>query len=311
MAIAPQSAPSAAVQRAGNRRALPLRLRDGTVVWVCARGGDGGVLADRDERAAIVAMDAAGVTVGRAAYARVYGPRATLEIEVDDGYWHRGLPELLLAGLCLRAARFGVSVLLARVCAADLRLIALLRWQFAARETRDGAHVDIELPARIVRSGWTTDPDWLSSPMASLPLAPRLASMTTSAPSSFAAGRVADVMHGPVITCGPETPIQLVAHLMADNHVHAVVVTGIELKAWGVVTALDVAAAAATDAIEDVARDVAATEPVVIDAETPLTEAARVMVEHQVNHLLVADAGGFPVGIVSTSDIAACFGATT
>lgn len=130
--------------------------------------------------------------------------------------------------------------------------------------------------------------------------------MSATAPT-FAATRVADVMHGPVITCGPETPIQLVAQTMADEQVHAVVVTGIELTAWGVVTALDIAAAAATNAIEDVARDVAATEPVTVQGDAPLSEAARVMVEHQVNHLLVEDAGGRPIGIVSTSDVARRF----
>jgi CBS domain-containing protein len=117
--------------------------------------------------------------------------------------------------------------------------------------------------------------------------------MTISA-STFAQARVSDVMQAPVITCGPETPIQLVARMMADEHVHAVVVTGIERTAWSVVTALDVATAAATDAVEDVARDVAATEPVTISADTPLSEAARVMVEHPVNHLLVADPDGRP-----------------
>lgn len=309
MEIAPLPASSAAVDRAFTRHDLPLHLRDGTVVWVRGSGGDAGALADGAERAVIVAVDAGGVTVGRTGYSRVYGPRATIEIEIDEGYWHRGLPELLVAGLCLRATRFGVSALLARVCAADLRQIALLRRQFAARETRDGAHVDIEVPAGIVRSGWTTDPDWLSSPMAHILAAPTLALITTSAPSSFAAGRVADVMHGPVITCGPETPIQVVADLMAHEHVHAIVVTGIELKAWGIVTALDIAAAAAANAVEDVARDVAATEPVVIDAGSSLPDAARVMLEHQVSHLLVTDADGRPAGIVSTSDIAACFGA--
>ncbi|MGH2941631.1 MAG: CBS domain-containing protein [Solirubrobacteraceae bacterium] len=132
--------------------------------------------------------------------------------------------------------------------------------------------------------------------------------MTTST-LTFAQARVADVMHGPVITCGPETPIQLVARTMADERVHAVVVTGIERTAWGVVTTLDVAAAAATDAIEHVAREVAATEPVTVSADMPLSEAARVMVEHQVNHLLVADTDGRPAGIVSTTDIARRFAA--
>lgn len=126
----------------------------------------------------------------------------------------------------------------------------------------------------------------------------------------FTAARVADVMHGPVVTCAPLTPIRAVARAMADAHVHAVVVTGIELTAWGVITALDIAAAAAEDATEAVARDVALHEPITVSAEAPLSEAARVMAERQVNHLVVSDAAGRPAGIVSTADVARCFGAS-
>jgi len=131
-------------------------------------------------------------------------------------------------------------------------------------------------------------------------------SMTTPA-STFTEALVADVMHGPVITCSPETPIQLVAQTMADEHVHAIVVTGIEGTAWGVLTALDIAAAAATEGTDYVAREVAATEPVTISVFMSLSEAARVMVEHQVNHVLVTDSGGRPVGVVSTGDVARHF----
>jgi CBS domain-containing protein len=121
----------------------------------------------------------------------------------------------------------------------------------------------------------------------------------------FDSAHVADVMHGPVLTCGPETPITAVARTMADKQVHAVVVTGIEGTAWGVVTTLDVAAAAAARPDEIVAREVAATEPVTVGTGTALSEAARVMVEHQVNHVLVVE-GGRPAGIVSTADVASC-----
>lgn len=133
--------------------------------------------------------------------------------------------------------------------------------------------------------------------------------MSTSA-TSFAQARVADVMHGPVLVCGPETPIQSVAQTMADEHVHAVVVTGIERTAWGVVTALDIAAAAVAGATKHVARDFAVAGPVTVSADALLPEAARVLVEHQVNHLLVADADGRPAGVVSTTDVVRRFAAT-
>jgi hypothetical protein len=119
----------------------PLALPDGTVVRLRLVG----VETPLDEGASIVASDAHGGVVGRVAYARVYGPRALVTIEVGDAHWHHGLPGALLARLCAAAARAGISTFLVRVPAADLRLLALLRGPFAARESRDGAIVDAEL----------------------------------------------------------------------------------------------------------------------------------------------------------------------
>jgi hypothetical protein len=67
-----------------------------------------------------------------------------LWIEVEDAFWHRGLPELLLTALCARATRLGIATFLMRVSASDLRLLALLRERFDARARRDGGHVDLE-----------------------------------------------------------------------------------------------------------------------------------------------------------------------
>jgi CBS domain-containing protein len=111
-------------------------------------------------------------------------------------------------------------------------------------------------------------------------------------------------MQSPVVTCGPQTPIHLVAQAMAAEQVHAVVVTGIERTAWAVVTALDLAAGAATDSVELVARDIAATAPVTTTADAPLPQAARTMAEHQVDHLPAVDADDRPAGIVLTIDMA-------
>ena len=149
MPIVQSSAPS---PPAPGARATPprraLRLGDGTRVWVQVAGLESGAMACVDERAEIVACDESGATVGRAAYARVYGPRAVLSLEIDDAYEDGGLVEHLLDELCRHGQRFGISVLLARVPASDVALLALLRERFAARETRDGRHVDVELHCR-------------------------------------------------------------------------------------------------------------------------------------------------------------------
>jgi CBS domain-containing protein len=282
-------------------------LRDGTPVSLWTTDRARGAATGADEHAAIFA--AAGArTVGRASYARLYGPRAEVTLEIDDDFWHRGLPELLLARLCAGAADAGISTFVIRARASDVLLLALLRERFAARGARDGAHVDLELStAAAARSGWATAPAARSAPIGASATVHRLKPKATTAPT-LAATRVADVMHSPVITCPPQTPIRAVAQTMADEHVHAVVVTGIELTPWGVVTALDIAAAAATGhTIALVARDVATTAAVTASVDMSLPDAARAMVEHQVNHLLVADADGRPAGIVSTSDIAGRF----
>jgi GNAT superfamily N-acetyltransferase len=126
-----------------------LRLRDGTAVSLRAFGRDRDAAALDDERAEIAAEDADGRTVGRVVYARVYGPRAEVALKVDDGFWHRGLPEALLERICARAACLGISTFLVRVRASDVRLLALLRHEFGARESRDGRHVDVEFSTAL------------------------------------------------------------------------------------------------------------------------------------------------------------------
>ena len=141
-----------------------LVLRGGLAVRLRESDRDGRPVGD--EFACLLAEDAAGLPVGRASYRRVYGPRAVLELHVGEELWHSGLPELLIASLCLHAARAGITTLLARVPARDMALLALLREEFAARETRDGAHVDVELStAGPAPSGWTTQREERSSPM--------------------------------------------------------------------------------------------------------------------------------------------------
>ena len=129
-----------------------LRLRDGTAVRLRTIGRDRDAAALGAERAEITAEDADGRTVGRVAYVRVYGPRAEVALMVDDRFWHRGLPQALLARMCARAARLGISTFLARVRASDVRLLALLRHEFSARDSPDGPHVDVEFSTAVSTS---------------------------------------------------------------------------------------------------------------------------------------------------------------
>jgi CBS domain-containing protein len=129
---------------------------------------------------------------------------------------------------------------------------------------------------------------------------------------AFEHGLVEDVMRRGIISCDPETDLTTVARLMATNHVHAVVVSGTETSTsgsehltWGLVTALDLVAAALPGVGTPDAGDLASTEILTVEADEPLERAAQLMVEHQLTHLIVVSAAR-PVGVVSTLDVAGC-----
>lgn len=123
---------------------------------------------------------------------------------------------------------------------------------------------------------------------------------------------VSEAMHPGVLTCPLETPLRDVARMMAAYRIHCVVVfggeeeTGVEGRLWGVVSDLDLVAAAATGEIEERSAGGTAVTPVVtIGPDDTLERAAQVMREHEVAHLVVADPRtGKPVGVLSTLDVA-------
>jgi predicted transcriptional regulator len=120
--------------------------------------------------------------------------------------------------------------------------------------------------------------------------------------------RVRDCMHPGVLTCAGDDSLQHVATIMAKHRVHAVVITGPNAaRLVGVVSDLDVVAGVAAGA-DLTARQAAATETLTISADEPLWAAAHLMSEHGVSHLLVVDsAGGYPLGVLSTLDIATVY----
>lgn len=124
---------------------------------------------------------------------------------------------------------------------------------------------------------------------------------------------VEDVMRHGIISCVPESDLTTVARTMASNHVHAVVVSGIEETSaggehlsWGIITALDLVGAALPGIGAPDAGALASTEVVTVQQDEPLERAAQLMTEHQLSHLLVVSRKAMPVGIVSTLDIAGC-----
>jgi CBS domain-containing protein len=122
--------------------------------------------------------------------------------------------------------------------------------------------------------------------------------------------RVCDAMHTGILTTDPDTPLRVVARLMAERKVHAVAVAddGFTRRPWGVVSTIDVAAAVASG--EDLtAGQAAKTEVVTVRSDDYLETAAQLMAEHALSHLFVVDPrSGHIEGIVSALDVAAAYG---
>ena len=119
--------------------------------------------------------------------------------------------------------------------------------------------------------------------------------------------RVRDAMHEGVLSCSADTPLSTVAELMAARGVHCIVVTqGDDLPVWGVISDLDlVAAAGVRDLDAQSAGGSAATPALAIGPDDTLQRAAQMMTEHAAAHLLVLDdESRSPVGVLSTLDMA-------
>lgn len=137
---------------------------------------------------------------------------------------------------------------------------------------------------------------------------------TTAKEPRIAKLRVEEAMHAGVLSCDWGTTLAEVAATMGRERVHCVVVEGGEetgQPAWGIVSDLDlVAAATVRDLDEQTAAGSAASPVVLVTPGETLERAAQLMTEHGTAHLVVVDPESRrPVGILSTLDIARQLGA--
>jgi CBS domain-containing protein len=130
-------------------------------------------------------------------------------------------------------------------------------------------------------------------------------------PVPFADASVEDAMSHGVIHCAPETPLRTVARMMATHNVHAIYVfdygdeADVNVELWGIVSDLDVAAAACGELDGRTARGAAVTPLQTVKSDQPLSDAAELMSLKGLTHLAVIDpASRRPVGVVSTLDVA-------
>jgi CBS domain-containing protein len=136
--------------------------------------------------------------------------------------------------------------------------------------------------------------------------------MTLAAMASIAANpvqRVADAMRWGLVSCSSDASLRAVAALMRDKRVHCVVVideAAEQRPLWGVVSDLDLIAAATVRSLDEQKAVGTAMRPAVtIGPGAPLEEAMKRMTSHGVSHLVVVDsAEKYPLGMLSTLDLA-------
>jgi CBS domain-containing protein len=124
-----------------------------------------------------------------------------------------------------------------------------------------------------------------------------------------ASPRVVDVMHRGIVSCTRDASLKTVAELMAKRRVHCVVVTDDPAAAtalWGIVSDLDLVAAASVRGLEEQSAGVSATTPAIsIEPQESLQRASFLMIRHGVSHLVVVEPSTRqPIGVISTLDLA-------
>ena len=128
---------------------------------------------------------------------------------------------------------------------------------------------------------------------------------------AFAESRVKDAMTSGLVSCPPETPLGVVAQIMARKRVHAVYVFDYgsddheTVEVWGIVSDIDLVAAARGDFDELTARDSSVTPLLTIESDDRLDRASQLLAENGVTHLAVLDPHTRrPCGVLSTLDVA-------
>ena len=130
-------------------------------------------------------------------------------------------------------------------------------------------------------------------------------------PVAFESATAGDVMSRGVISCPPETPLRVVAKMMATHGVHAIFVfehtdeDDEDPRLWAVVSDLDLVAATRLDLDSLTAGATAVTPLVSVATDCAIAEAGSLMAQYGIAHLAVTDPDTErPIGVISTLDIA-------
>lgn len=118
---------------------------------------------------------------------------------------------------------------------------------------------------------------------------------------------VRDVMSAAIVTCPAGTSVRAAARAMTERRSRSIVVVDDEGRAVGVITGSDLLALYQPGEHETTVAELMRA-PITCDAELSLSQAADLMIKHEVHRIVVTDASHrdrIPIGIVSTSDIVA------
>jgi len=129
--------------------------------------------------------------------------------------------------------------------------------------------------------------------------------------------KVRDYMHPGLLTCRPDASLGQVAVLLAQHHVHALMILDRDGRVIGVITDFDLLAGEWLSQDEEslatmrkmTAGDLMSTPVGSIDADATLKEAAERMAKEVIRRLLVTE-NGKAIGLISVSDIVARMGET-
>jgi predicted transcriptional regulator len=122
--------------------------------------------------------------------------------------------------------------------------------------------------------------------------------------------RVGDCMRVGIFTCDRHTPASEVAAMMSSLRIHAVALRTDAPDAPGLISDVDLVAGIAGGRDPE-AHEVASRSAITVSRRRTLREAAKLMAEHGAAHLVVVnEASGRPVGVLSTTDILQAYAAS-
>ena len=134
--------------------------------------------------------------------------------------------------------------------------------------------------------------------------------VTDSSASLLDSARVGDCMRAGIFSCDPDTPARELAAMMSSLRIHAVALRARPPQAPAFISDLDLVASIA-GAGDLPAHQLASGAAVTISRDQTLREAAKLMAQHGAAHLVVIDeASGHPVGVLSTTDILQAYAGT-